>query len=167
MAKKVNLDVAQTLNITCRRGDTFQLNMVLKDSTGTPIDLNPTAANPEANDYAFSMQVRESAEQDGAVGLFASTVEGLPQEAANGSYITIEEITGTVNGEVEILISDANMKTFPSGRYVYDLQYRLPSGDTRGNDLTKTILKGAFVVNEDVTESNLAPESRAINPLGR
>ena len=67
MAKKVNLDVAQTLNITCRRGDTFQLNMTLKDSEGTALVLDGSVGNNGA--YKFAMQVRESAFQDDGVWL--------------------------------------------------------------------------------------------------
>ena len=79
MAKKVNLDVAQTLNITCRRGDTFQLNMTLKDSSGTALVLDGSGGSNGA--YKFAMQVRRSAFQDGAAGLIASTTEGVPADA--------------------------------------------------------------------------------------
>lgn len=163
MAKKVNLDVAQTLNITCRRGDTFQLNMTLKDSEGIPLVLN--GADDPSNAYKFAMQIRNSADQDGAVGLLASTVEGAPEGAS--SYITIQEITGDGNGVIAVVIDDADMKNFQSGRYVYDLQYRIPNGAPNSKDLTKTILKGAFVVNEDVTDNTVAEGSRLANPLGR
>ena len=33
MASSVNLDTAEELNITCRRGDTFSLSLLLKDSS--------------------------------------------------------------------------------------------------------------------------------------
>lgn len=163
MAKKVNLDVAQTLNITCRRGDTFQLNMILKDSAGNPLVLDNSG---DTDAYKFAMQIRNSADQDGTVGLLASTVEGLPEGASN--YIVIQEITGDGNGNISVVIDDIDMKTFSSGRYVYDLQYRIPNGAPNSKDLTKTILKGAFVVNEDVTENGLPPEALAPrNLLGR
>jgi hypothetical protein len=165
MAKKVNLDVAQTLNITCRRGDTFQLNMTLKDSAGTALVLDGSGSDQA---YKFAMQIRNSADQDGAVGLLASTVEGLPEGASD--YTTIQEITGDANGAISVVIDDIDMKSFASGRYVYDLQYRIPEGAPNSKDLTKTILKGAFVVNEDVTEDAVSAEAsqqRLLNPLGR
>lgn len=162
MAKKVNLDVAQTLNITCRRGDTFQLNMTLKDSDGNPIDLS--GGGDSASAYKFAMQVRNSADQDGTVGLLASTIEGLPEGAP--SYIAIEAISGDANGVISVVIHDDNMKSFSSGRYVYDLQYIIPGGAPSDQNLTKTILKGAFVVNEDVTDYMAAVAERSINPLG-
>jgi hypothetical protein len=39
MASKVNLDVSDKLDITCRKGDTFNLKLLLKDSTGTALTL--------------------------------------------------------------------------------------------------------------------------------
>ena len=152
MAKKVNLDVAQTLNITCRRGDTFKLDLTLKDAAGDPLDLADSASTPPVP-YKFSMQVRDSEFNDGDVGLLASTVEGVPNGA---DYLaTIEPINGTSTGGIEIIIKDVDMKKVPSGRYVYDLQYIIPEAGTGPNgayDVTTTILKGAFIVNEDVTE---------------
>ena len=40
MASSVNLDSAEELNITCRRGDTFTLTIVLKNSSGTALTLD-------------------------------------------------------------------------------------------------------------------------------
>ena len=165
MAKKVNLDVAQKQNITCRRGDTFQLNMTLKDSEGTALVLNGSGGDDA---YKFAMQIRNSADQDGTVGLLASTVEGLPENASG--YIVIQEILGDGYGNISVVIDDIDMKSFLSGRYVYDLQYRIPNGTPNSKDLTKTILKGAFVVNEDVTENGLTEKlstQSPIKPLGR
>ena len=152
MAKKVNLDVAQTLNITCRRGDTFQLNMTLKDSSGTGLNL-AGAAGDGTDAYAFAMQVRDSVDSDGVVGLRASTTEGLPAAASSGAYVQIEAITGDSSGNITIEITNLNMTTFIPGRYVYDLQYKIPASGASGADVVKTILKGAFVVNDDVTEA--------------
>ena len=49
MASKVNLDVAERLDITCKRGDTFSLTLTLNDSSGTAIDLTG---------YEFLMDVK-------------------------------------------------------------------------------------------------------------
>ena len=54
MAKKVNLDIAQDLNITCRRGDTFNLTVTLKDAAGIGLQL-------KTGKYKFIMQVRDNA----------------------------------------------------------------------------------------------------------
>ena len=154
MAKKVNLDVAQTLNITCRRGDTFALNMTLKDSEGVPIALDGSN-NDNSGPHKFAMQVRRSAFQDGVEGLIASTTQGSPSEGGDGIAL-INEISGNASGAITILIESSAMETIPSGRYVYDLQVIDPLG-AQGIDTITTRLKGSFVVNEDVTDTSNAP----------
>tara|TARA_Y100000592_G_scaffold100486_1_gene180754 strand:- start:423 stop:881 length:459 start_codon:yes stop_codon:yes gene_type:complete len=151
MAKKVNLDIAQKLNITCRRGDTFRLSLTLKDADGDPLTL-------VTNSYQFVMQVRDSAKSDGETGLILSTIYGRPINADPNTG-TIEamgpESTDNINdsGIVNIVIPDTVMRSVPSGRYVYDLQYVI-------NDTTHTtILEGAFVVNEDVSEYIESPST--------
>ena len=49
MATKVNLDVSEKLNITCKRGDTFNLGLLMKDSDGDLLDVS---------EYQFLMQVK-------------------------------------------------------------------------------------------------------------
>ncbi len=50
MANKVNLDVSEVLDITCRQGDTFELTLTLKDSSGSGLNLS-------TDKYSFVMQV--------------------------------------------------------------------------------------------------------------
>ena len=47
----VNLDIAQRLDITCRKGDTFSLTLNITDSAGTAINLSA---------YSFEMEVRNA-----------------------------------------------------------------------------------------------------------
>lgn len=149
MAQKVNLDIAQTLNITCRRGDTFSLDVTLKDSSGTPLSL-------DRDDYEFIMQVRTSAFADGKEGIILSTPAHVPSgsvQGENGFVGFIEEMNGNINpavnvtneGVVSIKIPASTMREMSSGSYTYDLQYIAASVHT-------TILTGSFVVNEDVSE---------------
>ena len=155
MAKKVNLDIAQTLNITCRRGDTFSLIITLKDSSGTGLTLT-------ASKYQFVMQIRNSAFNDGPEGLILCTALGQP--AGSRPLGFIEQMgpdNVDDNGNVTMKISDLVMREIPSGRYVYDLQYVLPGGLNQ-SDTHTTILKGSFVVNEDVSEF---AESRSEDPV--
>ena len=56
MASSVNLDVAEQLDITCRRGDTFSLTLTLKDSSGTALQLSTLG-------YEFLMDVKTSAQR--------------------------------------------------------------------------------------------------------
>ena len=161
MAKKVNLDIAQDLNITCRRGDTFNLTVTLKDAAGTGLQL-------KTGKYKFIMQVRDNAFQDGSEGLLLCTVAGQPAGSNPVGNIETMESDGTsggttnVNdsGQVTIFIGDSVMREVPSGRYVYDLQYVIPAATAEGADTHTTILKGAFVVNEDVSEFAEAVQER-------
>ena len=77
-----------------------------------------------------------------------------------GSNIKQENVTSELNfetptvddsGNVTIEASADTMSRIPSGTYVYDLQYILPSSS--GLDTHKTVLRGKFVVNPDITEA--------------
>ena len=152
MAQKVNLDIAQTLNITCRRGDTFSLAVTLKDSSGNALTLVTSG-------YEFVMQVRTNAFADGADGIILSTVTHRPIGAlgSEGYVGDIEDMKTTDSGGdnitnlgvATIKISDVTMRSMPSGSYVYDLQSITGGVHT-------TILTGSFVVNEDVSEYQIS-----------
>ena len=58
MAQQLNLDRSQRVDIVCRKGDTFTLNLELKDEAGVAIPL--LSADDAAFDNEFLMQVRES-----------------------------------------------------------------------------------------------------------
>ena len=154
MAQKVNLDIAQKLNITCRRGDTFSLDVTLSDSSGDKLSLI-------SGGYEFIMHVRTNAYADGSSGLLLSTATGQPitndtdifvgNIDAMNANLNIGADDGSGKGVVSINISDVIMRKVPSGRYVYDLQYIITDPTTSALTHT-TILTGSFVVNEDVTE---------------
>ena len=55
------------------------------------------------------------------------------------------------NWNVTIEASADTMSKVPSGTYSYDLQYILPSSS--GLDSHRTVLRGTFTVNPDVTEA--------------
>ena len=127
---KANLDVAQKLNITARKGDTFRLKVTFNDSSGTPITVNS---------YTYKLQVRNSASDDSASGAIID-ISGDGSVNSNGFEI------GS-SGDVTIHISAATMNEIDGGRYVYDLE----ATHQTDNSLVQTWLKGNFVVNEDVT----------------
>ena len=64
---------------------------------------------------------------------------------------TFETPTVDDSGNVTIEASAETMSKVPSGSYSYDLQYILPS--TSGLDTHKTVLRGKFSVNADITEA--------------
>ena len=150
MANKVNLDVSEVLDITCRQGDTFELTLTLKDSSGSGLNLS-------TDNYSFVMQVWPSGRK-GSNPIIASTEKGLkgrvlpPNIAQNQSREAyFESFVVDDNGNVTIKATASTMRRVPAGRYIYDLQYILPT--TSGVDTHTTILRGSFVVNEDVTKA--------------
>ena len=147
MASKVNLDVSEVLDITCRQGDTFELTLTLKDSSGSGLNLS-------TDKYSFVMQVWPS-NRRGSNPLIATTEKGL-----KGRNLNTEELPGAAyfepfvvddNGNVTIKATAATMRNVPAGRHVYDLQFILPTAS--GVDTHTTVLRGSFVINEDVTKA--------------
>ncbi len=60
MAQTANFDTTETLNITCREGDTFSMTLTLKDSSGT-------ALPPATDGYTLSIQIKDSTLSNSAV----------------------------------------------------------------------------------------------------
>jgi hypothetical protein len=96
MPNKINLDIANRVDITCRKGDTFELDIDIKDSAGVAIDLTS---------YTFKMEVRET-DTSSDVIIF------------NSSF----SFTGDASGNLTVTASAATMEAIDSGMYVYDLQ---------------------------------------------
>jgi len=147
MASKVNLDVSEVLDITCRQGDTFELTLTLKDSSGSGLNLS-------TDNYSFVMQVWPS-NRRGSNPLIATTEKGL-----KGRNLNTEELPGAAyfepfvvddNGNVTIKATAATMRNVPAGRHIYDLQFILPTAS--GVDTHTTVLRGSFTINEDVTKA--------------
>lgn len=140
MATKANLDVAEKLDITCRKGDTFELSLNFKDSAGSNIALL-------TDQYDFFMQVRSPKKTANTRGtLIAGTLSKGDQakgtdNSGNVGFV-FEDIDNS--GNVTVRASADTMANFPSGRYTYDLQYTV-------NNKTTTVLKGSFTVNDDIT----------------
>ena len=107
----VNFDVAQILDITCVKGDTFSLDLTLKDSSGTAIDIT---------NYVFYTQVF-----DGPKLLISTTDSkdsGL-QKISDGNVVVTKDADQTTNtGKFNISITSAVMSTIPSGGYRYEIQ---------------------------------------------
>ena len=93
---QVQLDVAKRLDITCRKGDTFNLVINVPDSSGTAVDLST---------YSFKMQVKET-------------------DTSSTNVISNDDITitGTAAGVLTVNIPSTVMTSVSGGLYVYDLQ---------------------------------------------
>jgi len=131
MCAKISLDVAEKLDITCRRGDTFDMHLTLKDSNNVGLAL-------ASGGYEFFMQVRKRNKSRDLILGSTTTGELAPY---NFQFQSPND-----QGAVRIFVSDSIMREIDPGRYFYDLQYAV--GDT-----TKTVLKGSFIINDDVSKA--------------
>ena len=142
MANKVNLDVSEKLDITCRRGDTFSLTLTLKDSSGTAIQLDTLG-------YNFLMDVKTNPAQSRGKAVqrevVASSVGSESVSKVNSGLDNGFEFTDiTDNGTVKVTASANIMSLFPVGVFTYDIQQNVDGAVT-------TILRGSFKVNEDIS----------------
>ena len=178
MANTLNLDRSQRLDVVCKRGDTFKMNLELKDDDGTNIDLNGAYNGSSAITtpiYAFKMQVRN-----------ADTDDGTGQGGADGYLVEAwAAVANRDSSDSGTYLNPTNLATFTiahgtmeglsSGVYVYDIEKRLFNTLTYDDDANtssaeidvdwdntnvvevvppsdvETILYGVFTVNEDIT----------------
>jgi hypothetical protein len=135
---QVNFDVAQELDITTVKGDTFSLDLTLKDSSGTAIDIT---------NYVFYTQVFDGSR------LLISTTDakdsGL-QKVSDGNLVVTKDSDQTANtGKFNISITSAVMSSIEAKGYRYEVQMST-TGDSSGVDTT--ILRGAFIVIQDLAQ---------------
>ena len=133
----INTDIAQTLDITCRRGDTLALDITFKDVS----DSNATI--PIDSGYEFNMEVRTSGGDNSASPILSD--DNSPGTGSAGT-ITLNVSDAGSTGVLKVTIPDTAMANVPSGTYVYDIQAIQTVSET-----TTTWVKGGFTVNEDVT----------------
>ena len=137
MANVANLDTSTRLDITCRRGDTFELDLDVKSSEGTVL-------NVSSSEYTFHMEVRTADTEDTeTLTEDAIVLSTRDSSDTNNKQITVDQ-TGGANGDLKFKCTASNMKRVASGLYVYDIQ----ADD--GSSVT-TWLRGIFKVNEDIT----------------
>jgi hypothetical protein len=141
----ISVDVAQTLNITCRKGDSFLLDITVTDSGGTSIDLTGYAGALIVKDNDGNTQIEfytnliadrtiDDSYSSGGHGLIT-----MNYSASNDNTIRFHAqptTAGTTNDLV-------------AGTYNYDFAVEYESGDSTTNAVT-TWLKGTFTVNADV-----------------
>lgn len=92
----VNLDNAQLVNIICRRGDTFSIEIDFLDPNGSPLDLTG---------YTWKMDV--------------SAYDGAPTPVLNDTDFTY---LGNSSGKLYVSATATVMLTIAAGEYVYGLQ---------------------------------------------
>ena len=117
----INLDTAARLDITCRKGDTFSLELDFGETVNTK---------------GWAMHVRETDTSEGDLNI------EIPE--GDITFTVADNSSGVTNALLTITIADTVMADVQSGTYVYDIQNAILG-------VTKTYLFGLFKVNEDVT----------------
>ncbi len=141
MASKINLDVSEKLDITCKKGDTFNLGLVLKDSSGNVITLSTSG-------YEFLMQVRgkkisTSKQRALIIGTASKGKSGVKDGNSINFSVTVDD-----SGNATFSASSDIMSKVSSGRYLYDIQQIV-------NEVSTTILEGRFIVNDDISNLDI------------
>jgi hypothetical protein len=141
MSNVVNLDVAKRVDIICRKGDTFKLEIDLTAADGTPVPVNSYNYHMEVRvaDYSNTGYDSPSAGSgDTNTDIILST-----KDDANGTkLITYQQSVG----KVIFKVSNTNMKLVTAGLYVYDIE-----AIATANSESQTWMYGTFKVNEDIT----------------
>jgi hypothetical protein len=156
MAQKANLDVSERLDISCKRGDSFELFLNLKDSAGENLPLltdeyefiiqvkTPNAQQQLPNQVSTTPQTRTLI---AASALNESETKGVSEtKQADAPIFTFGEIDDL--GNVVLKATADSTSRLPVGRFVYDLQYKVL---VNGFSKVTTILRGNFTVKEDIS----------------
>tara|TARA_R110002012_G_scaffold102727_1_gene242259 strand:+ start:517 stop:906 length:390 start_codon:yes stop_codon:yes gene_type:complete len=126
----VNLDTASRLNITCRRGDTFTLEVDFGEA------VNTTGWTLRVKDRQQVVSDQRSVEKKEASTIFVDDGDiTIGEGSATGTAIA--------NSKATVVIPAETMQSVLSGTYSYDFQNSL-------NGVVKTYIFGSFKVNSDV-----------------
>jgi hypothetical protein len=126
----VNLDTASRLNITCRRGDTFTLEV----DFGEAVNTTGWTFRVKDRQQVMSDKRARSKKDDAAISLEDGDIT-IGEGSATGTAIANSKATVTIAAEV--------MAEIIAGTYSYDFQNAL-------NGVVKTYIFGSFKVNSDV-----------------
>lgn len=151
MARNLNYNVAEKVNITIRKGDTVEIPITLKDSSGVGLPLL-------TDNYEFFMQVRKPVSQvevspnviQKNVSEYGELVIGSLTKGKNENakaFIEFRDIDDS--GNVTLYISSDYTRTLDAGQYVYDIQKIV-------DNKTTTILEGSFSVSKDISNLDVA-----------
>jgi hypothetical protein len=132
MATTLNLDIAQELDITVRKGDNFSFTVTVKDSNGDAVDISP-------GNYTFNIDVRTSTDRSSRDNVVLSSA-GIP-----GGLTATGAADGTLTIEGGVIAMDA----IQEGSYVYDIQ-----SFKAATSFYQTWFFGQFIVNADITDYN-------------
>ena len=119
----VSVDISNRLDVICKRGDTFELNLEF----GVDMPEHTVSGT-------FDMKIATS-------------------DTATPESLTISYVSSTgeaANSKLAITSSDTEIGGLAPGLYVYDLQVTDTSGVRFAAGAIKTLLYGTFKVNDDI-----------------
>ena len=118
----VNIDASKRLDITCRKGDTFELTITATDAEGANVDFGSYTS--------IDLQVRPTDEDTGTPVI---------------SFDHPADFDTSTSGQLVVSKSATTMAGVAAGIYVYDMQLTDSTGKTI------TWFYGLFKINDDVT----------------
>ena len=162
---KINFDISKRLDITCRRGDSFKLELTLKDSSGIAINLHGgTAAGFHfhartqngspvfiTDNSGFSTGGAFSGEY--VTVTLTDTNSSTTADTSDSSYVASTAATGVVKFEASA--EDMKFSDFAPGtmNLLYDIQYvdvvTANQVDSKYNE--KTILYGNLILKDNAS----------------
>jgi hypothetical protein len=142
----VNLDTAARLDIICRRGDSFSLEVEFDQSLADVAASGSTGADGATGyDDVWTMNVKTAVDGTLVAGGSGFTVAPKSQDSSNAD-----------SKKLNITSTSSNMSLMPAGLYVYDIQQSTgPQAGATGDIIpgVTTYLFGTFEVREDVTDN--------------
>ena len=161
---KINFDIAKRLDITCRRGDSFSLELTLKDSSGIPINLfgaegtatfHMFAQTPDGETLVFVTLGSTSGGFDGAflTQTITDDINTTTADTTDAAYDATTAATGIVKFEATALeMKFPTLIPFPRN-IVYDIQYvdQAAANQVDSADNARTILYGSLLIKDDIS----------------
>ena len=133
MATTLNLNTAENLNITVRRGDSMSFEITVKDSDGDAVDLT---------NYNFDMDVRSRSSINSSSGRNDIVLSNLP----GGRNKLLLSLSGSADGTLSISAPSDAMANILPGSYFFDI-----SASHKTNSTVETWFYGKLNVKADIT----------------
>lgn len=129
----INLDIAQELNVTIRRGDSLSFDVTVRDTDGDAVDLT---------DYTFDMDVRSSSRVSSKNNRSDIVISNTP----GGKNLLLLTLSGAADGTLSVTASREATAEIAPGSYNFDI-----SANHITNSTSQTWFYGRLVVNRDYT----------------
>lgn len=126
----ISTDIASRLDIICRRGDSFELNLEF----GTTMPSHAAVPTPGSKEGTYLMKV--------------ATSDTVAPESLTFTYVSSDGVAS--KSKLKITATSTDMAAITPGLFVYDLQVVDTDGTRFSDGDTKTLLYGTFKVNDDI-----------------